>query len=403
VLGLAFSMIGPPLVLVGLHYYLWRRLIRDTGLTGRARLAATLALIAAMLTVPATLVALRTGTGMPAVLLAWIAFPWLAFAGLASLLFMLRDLVLGVVWVARQIRRARAGEAIILTSEIAPARRQFLAQVTGGAIATAAVGAGAVGARTALGEHQVETIEIKIAKLPAALDGFTITQLSDLHVGLTIDTGFVEDVVAVANGLGSDLIVITGDLIDGPVDFVRDRVAPLAGLRAPHGVFAVTGNHEYYSDADAWLPVLAALGIRFLRNERVEIGRGPATFDLLGVDDFTARHYEGHGMDLDKATAGRDPQRASVLLAHQPRQVRAASTYGIDLQLSGHTHGGQIWPWHYIVRIQQHGFLSGYAWHGDTQLYTSRGVGYWGPPVRLGAPPEIARIVLRRGEPDRDA
>ncbi|MCE9578380.1 MAG: metallophosphoesterase [Deltaproteobacteria bacterium] len=354
-----------------------------------------------MLATPATIIALRLGSGPLADVMAWVAFPWIAFAGLATMLFAVRDGFRMIVWAVQRLRALRAGPPAVVRPED-PARRQFLAQVTGGAIATAAVGAGAVGARTALGEHQIETVEIHLAKLPPALDGFTITQLTDLHVGLTIDTSFVEDVVAVANGLGSDLIVLTGDLVDGPVDHVRDRTAPLGNLRAPHGVFAVTGNHEYYSDADAWLPVLSALGIRFLRNERVAIGRGADTFDLLGIDDFTASHYDGHGMDLAKATAGRDLSRAAVLLAHQPRQVRAASANNIDLQLSGHTHGGQIWPWHYVVKIQQRGFLAGHTWHRDTQLYTSRGVGYWGPPVRIGAPPEITRIVLRRGEPVRD-
>src|SRR5262249_33350663 len=155
---------------------------------------------------------------------------------------------------------------------------QFLARVTGGAIATAAVGTGALGARVALGEHRVSTVEIPLAKLPRALDGFTLAQLTDIHIGMTIGRGFVQDVVEVTNAIGADVIVLTGDIVDGPVDYVRDRVQPLRQLRAPRGVFAVTGNHEYYSNADAWIPVLEDLGLRFLRNERVEMTRGDSAF-----------------------------------------------------------------------------------------------------------------------------
>jgi predicted MPP superfamily phosphohydrolase len=247
---------------------------------------------------------------------------------------------------------------------------------------------------SALGEPEVVDVEIALRKLPRALDGFTIVQLSDLHTGLTIDREFVQRVVDRANALSPDLIALTGDLVDGNVEDLRDAVAPLGQLRAPHGVFAVTGNHEYYAGADPWIAEITRLGARYLRNERVSIERGGASFDLAGVDDFTA-HGEGHGEDLPAATAGRDAEKALVLLAHQPRQVRNAARHGVDLQLSGHTHGGQIWPWHYIVKLQQGGLLAGRYEHEGTQLYVTRGCGYWGPPVRLLAPLEITRVILR--------
>jgi predicted MPP superfamily phosphohydrolase len=249
----------------------------------------------------------------------------------------------------------------------------------------------------ARGEHEVVDVEVPLAKLPRALDGFTIVQLSDLHTGMTIDRSFVQRVVDRANALSPDLIALTGDLVDGKVEDLRDDVAPLAALRARHGIYAVTGNHEYYAGADPWIAEITRLGARFLRNELVTIGAGDASFDLAGVDDHSADGYPGHGEDLEAATAGRDPARALVLLAHQPRQVRRAAKFGVDLQLSGHTHGGQIWPWHYIVRIQQGGLLAGRYQHGDTTLYVTRGCGYWGPPVRLGAPLEITRVILRSG------
>jgi uncharacterized protein len=378
---------GPPAAHVGVTYYLWRRLIHDPGVRGRARTIATAALIVLMTLTPLTIMAMRLHAGWLSNRLAWVAFPWMGLAGLAFVLFGARDAVRGALWLARRAARRPAAVAD-------PDRRQFLARVTGGAIATAAVGTAAVGARVALGEHRVETVEVTLARLPAALDGFTLAQVSDLHIGMTITRGFVEDVVAATNRLGADLIALTGDIVDGGVRYVAPRTEPLADLRAPHGVFAITGNHEFYSGVHDWLPVLERLGLRFLHNERVAIGRGGATFDLVGIEDPSGAHH-GWPPDLGRALLGRDPTRATVLLAHQPRQVRDAAAHGVDLQLSGHTHGGQVWPWHYVVRLQQGGFLSGRDRVGDTQLFTSRGVGYWGPPIRVGAPPEIVRVVLR--------
>ena len=247
------------------------------------------------------------------------------------------------------------------------------------------------------GDHEIVDVEVKLARLPKALDGFSIVQLSDLHVGMTIDREFVQRVVDQTNALSPDLVVLTGDLVDGRVEDLRDEAAPLGTLRSRHGTYAVTGNHEYYSGADPWLAALGEMGITYLRNRRVAIGDGAASFDLAGVDDHSASSYAGHGEDLAAALDGRDPSRAVVLLAHQPRQVRRAAKYGVDLQLSGHTHGGQIWPWHYLVKLQQGGLIAGRYQHGDTQLYVTRGCGYWGPPVRLFAPLEITRVILRAG------
>jgi len=216
-----------------------------------------------------------------------------------------------------------------------------------------------------------------------------------VHVGPTIGRTFIEQIVAQANAANPDVIAITGDLVDGSVEELREHVAPLAQLKARYGVYFVTGNHEYYSGAQAWCEELERLGIRVLRNERVSIGGADASFDLAGIDDAHAHQFgNGHGADLARAVLGRDPSRELVLLAHQPRAVFEAVEHGVGLQLSGHTHGGQIWPWTYLVRLQQP-VVAGLARFSDTQVYVSRGTGYWGPPMRLAAPAEITRVTLR--------
>ncbi|MBC7858012.1 MAG: metallophosphoesterase, partial [Burkholderiaceae bacterium] len=255
------------------------------------------------------------------------------------------------------------------------------------------------GVRHALGAHDVNDVPVTLPNLGPDLDGFTIVQITDVHIGNTVGRDFIEDLVARVNALQPDLIAVTGDLVDGTVADLRDRAAPLANLRAPHGVYFVTGNHEYYSGVDAWLAELTRLGMTPLRNTHVTITRGTSSFHLAGVDDHGADMYPGHGADYAAALATRTPHLPTILLAHQPRQIHAASSHAPDLQLSGHTHGGQIWPWHYIVSLQQGGLLAGRYTIGATQLHVSRGAGYWGPPVRVGAPPELTRVILRGQAP----
>jgi predicted MPP superfamily phosphohydrolase len=234
-------------------------------------------------------------------------------------------------------------------------------------------------------------VPVRIERLPRALSGLTLAQITDLHVGPTIREKEVRRVVEQTNGLRPDVIAITGDLVDGSVRELGPIIAEIGKLRARHGVYFITGNHEYYAGVGPWMTFLSSLGVRVLHNERVEIGDAGASIDLAGVDDYS------HGMDLDGALAGRDPDRALVLLAHQPRGIDAAVRAGVDLQLSGHTHGGQIVPFNLLVGAIQP-YVRGLHRHveGDRagHIYVSRGTGYWGPPMRLGSPPEIARIVL---------
>jgi predicted MPP superfamily phosphohydrolase len=388
--AIARLLLGSSL-LAGIHVYLWLRLIRPAQLSRGARRAATLGLVALFLSIPITVTSRLAVPGLSATL-GWISLPWMALGGLTFVTLIALD---AVQLASRLVRARRSGARAAPVSALS--RRQFIARVTGGTALAIGSGSMARGMAEARGDHEVVDVEIALARLPRALDGFTIVQLSDLHAGMTIDRGFVERVVDRANRLAPDLIALTGDLVDGSVDQLRDELAPLGELRARHGVYFVTGNHEYYSGADPWIAELTRLGARYLRNQRVAIGSAAASFDLAGVDDYSAVGWPGHGEDLPAALAGRDPARALVLLAHQPRQVHTAAQHGVDLQLSGHTHGGQIWPWHYIVRMQQGGLLAGRYQIAGTQLYVSRGCGYWGPPVRLLAPLEITRVILRTG------
>ena len=242
---------------------------------------------------------------------------------------------------------------------------------------------------------RVRAVDVPIAGLPASLAGFTIAQISDLHVGPTIKRGYVEAVVDAVNALEADLIAVTGDLVDGAVAQLAPHTAPLARLRARHGTYFVTGNHEYYSGVHAWVRELQRLGLRVLMNEHVVVLHGGARLVLAGVTDYGAHHFHAaHQSDPERALDGAPPSAAvRVLLAHQPRSAFAAARAGYDLQLSGHTHGGQFVPWNFFVRFWQP-FTAGLHRLGTLWVYVSRGTGYWGPPKRLGAPSEITRIRL---------
>jgi hypothetical protein len=242
---------------------------------------------------------------------------------------------------------------------------------------------------------RVVHVDVPIAGLPPALHGFSIVQLSDVHVGPTIRRKYVEGIVEAVNGLQADVVAITGDLVDGSVPELREHVAPLAQLAARDGRYFVTGNHEYYSGAAAWMREIERLGLTVLHNEHVVIEREGEKLVIAGVPDWGAAHYDRtHASDPQAAIAGAPADaRARVLLAHQPRTAPAAAQAGFDLQLSGHTHGGQFLPWNFFVRLQQP-FTAGLYRLDELWVYVSRGTGYWGPPKRFGAPSEITKLRL---------
>ena len=373
-------------IVFGLHWLVWARLVRDVALPvalGRVATGVVIALASSVVLGVVIMIARAPRAVASPVL--WVAYTWL---GLLFLLF--------VLLVPTEIVRA-VWLALLPESPPDPERRAFVARVLGGIVAAVGFSSAAAALREGLRAVAVKRVTVPIAKLPKELAGFTIVQLTDVHVGPTIGKGFIDDVVSRVNALDPDVIAITGDLVDGSVAELGAAVAPLGSLRAKHGIFFVTGNHEYYSGVEEWLAYLKTLGVRPLRNERVTIERNGVHLDIAGVDDASAARsgVPGHKMDVEGALAGRDLARALVLLAHQPKAIFAAAAAGVDLQISGHTHGGQIWPWGYLVKLDQP-YVAGLHQQdgGATRVYVSLGTGYWGPPMRLAAPAEITRIEL---------
>jgi predicted MPP superfamily phosphohydrolase len=243
---------------------------------------------------------------------------------------------------------------------------------------------------------RVVKVDVPLRGLPPQLEGFTIAQITDIHVGPTIKRDYVEAIVERVNSLGADMVAITGDLVDGSVRELAHHTEPLTRLESRHGTYFVTGNHEYYSGAHAWIREIRRLGANVLVNEHVVIERGGATLAIAGVTDYSAHYFDpSHRSDPQAALAGAPHEAIKVLLAHQPRTAAAAVQAGVDLQLSGHTHGGQFWPWNLFVRLQQP-FTSGLERLGRMWIYISNGTGYWGPPMRFGIPSEITQIRLVR-------
>ncbi|MFI8088160.1 metallophosphoesterase [Streptomyces sp. NPDC086080] len=269
-----------------------------------------------------------------------------------------------------------------------PSRRLFVSRVVGGAAAAAAVGTVGYGTYGVLRGPGVRRVTVPLAKLPRAAHGFRIAVVTDVHLGPVLGRGFAQKVVDTVNSTQPDLIAVVGDLVDGSVKDLGPAAAPLAQLRARHGAFFVTGNHEYFSGAAQWVEEVRRLGLNPLENARTELPH----FDLAGVNDV-AGEREGEGPDYAKALGDRDRERACVLLAHQPVQIHDAVDHGVDLQLSGHTHGGQLWPGS-LVAGAVNPTLEGLERYGDTQLYVSRGAGAWGPPTRVGAPSDVTVIEL---------
>ncbi|MFB7466771.1 metallophosphoesterase [Streptomyces sp. NPDC056224] len=267
-------------------------------------------------------------------------------------------------------------------------RRRFVARAIGGAAAAVAVGTVANGTHGVLRGPRVKRVQVPLAKLPRAAHGFRIAVVSDVHLSPVLGRAHTQRIVDTVNRTQCDLIAIVGDLVDGSVHDLGPAAEPLRRLSARHGTYFVTGNHEYFSGAGQWVDHVRELGLIPLENAR----RPLPYFDLAGVNDI-AGESEGHGPDFRAALGDRDRSRSAVLLAHQPVVIHEAVRHGVDLQLSGHTHGGQLWPGNYLAELANP-TVAGLERYGDTQLYVSRGAGAWGPPVRVGAPSDITVVEL---------
>lgn len=377
------------LVVVGIFlalitYWLHRRLVRAPGLTGRAAAAADIALVVLF---ALALIASLSGTTLDP---AWARpFGFVGWTWLAAVLYLvLGTLLIGLVVLgARLVRRVRRSTA---DEPRDPSRRRVLRWTTGALVvmAVAAVGYGTVEAS----RPRIVPTRIPLRRLPPGFDGLRVALVTDLHVGPARGAAFVRHVVDLVNAQNPDLVVLGGDLTDGTIAFVGSDLEPLRDLQAPLGVFGISGNHEYYADdAQSWLDHWETLGVRTLRNEHVILARGGDEIVLAGVHDYTAP--APHEADLGAALEGREPDQFVLLAAHQPRHVFEARDRDVDLQLSGHTHGGQMWPIRYLVPLANP-VLTGLDRFGDTLLYTSQGTGAWGPPVRIATPPEVSILEL---------
>ena len=314
---------------------------------------------------------------------AFVGLSWLA---VVLYLFLGTVLVAVVCTVVRVVYAARHRD-----SSAARLRVSRIGSAVVALVSVIAVGYGLVEAAS----PRVTNTDVALGGLPDQFDGVRVALVSDLHVGPSRGEDFVRKVVDSVNSQNPDVVLLDGDLIDGTVQLVGADLEPLRDLAAPLGVFAVSGNHEFYAgDGGEWLDFWSTLGIDVLRNERTTIARGGAAIDIAGINDATApAPYEP---DLAAALNGIDPDRFVLLMAHQPKQAVEASDFGVDMQVSGHTHGGQIWPIRYLVPLQQPS-VEGLDTIGGTTLFTTRGAGAWGPPVRVAAPPEIAMLKLTRG------
>ncbi len=329
---------------------------------------------------------------------AFAAFPALMYLGHArhhDWAARTGDTILGVVWVIfAWAVLGNIARALLAAGGVADPLRSRIVAVSVAAVSTILV---LWGYAEAMRVPRVRRVEVVIPRLGAGLDGTRVVLLTDTHYGPINRTRWSAGVVDAINKLDADIVCHTGDIADGTVDQRRDQAAPLARVRARLARTYVTGNHEYFGEAQGWLDHMRDLGWEPLHNRHIVVERGGSRLVLAGVDDYTAASSgrPDHRADHVAALAGSDRDLPVMLLAHQPKQIGGAVAHGVDLQLSGHTHGGQIWPFHYLVRLDQP-VVEGLSRHGDrTQLFTSRGAGFWGPPLRVFAPSEISLIVLR--------
>lgn len=378
------------------HLYLYRRLVRPLvqGRLPRLLAIGVLVLMTGVLGNRRTVLDLLPASAEG--LLTMAVYTWMGVALCLVIALLLTDAGRGLTALARRMRphAPPAPPTPASSPTVDEDRRRFLGQAVAGTALVAGGGLAAYGSWRAFSPPLITEVAVRIPKLPKALDGLSIVQLTDIHVGHFIQRRYMDALVQQANSLRPDLFAITGDLVDGDVASLGGHVSALAALKSRYGSYFVTGNHDYYSGDEEWSAFLESLGISVLRNRHVPIGDKGASFDLVGVDDWSGgRRRNKKGYDLELALAGRDSDRAAVLLAHQPANFKVAAERGVDLQISGHTHGGQLVPMTMLIGLAWEHSAGLYA-HGDSNIYVSRGCGFWGPPMRVGSPPELVKLVL---------
>lgn len=375
------------LLLATMHLYLWWRLVRDTLPARGPRRIGTALVVGLALLVPATV------AGVVSRAAEWLAWPGYLWLGLMFYLLVFLLLLEVPRFVLLRWPRRRASQPSPAPSVEGPSRRVVLSRglaITAGLAASGTVG---YGVRTALGPPRIDRQQIPLPRLPRSMDGTRLVVVSDIHLGPLAGEGHVRRIVEHINDLDADVVAIVGDLVDGTVEHRGAAAEPLARIRSRHGAFFVTGNHEYFSGHEPWLDRLEDLGIRTLRNERTELRIRGGMLDLAGVNDLAGTEYDDPP-DFDRTFAGRDPARPVVLMAHQPVHAHEAARHGVDLQVSGHTHGGQMAPFGLLARLQQP-VVSGLGRVDGVPVYVTNGAGFWGPPVRVGAPPQVSLLQLR--------
>jgi predicted MPP superfamily phosphohydrolase len=368
----------PVIILSLLHLYIGVRLLPDLAASPGVRVGGALLLVVSCVLMLAGLMSRSMQSRTVADRLAAVGLLAMSLFSSLFVFTLLRDLLLLVAIVALPVRHVHL--LMAATAQLVVGLAVFVTVV------------GFAGARR---RARIVSVEVPLANLPLALQGFLIAQISDVHVGSQIKRQYVDAIVDAVNGLNADLIAVTGDLVDGSVPDLSRHIAPLGRLSARHGTFLVTGNHEYYSGERAWTAEFTRLGLRVLLNEHVVVRHGGAPLVVAGVTDYSAHHFNPEQRSDPVAALWGAPADAAarILLAHQPRSAAAAASAGFDLQLSGHTHGGQFWPWNLFVRLQQP-FTAGLHRLNNLWVYISRGTGYWGPPNRFGAPSEITLLRL---------
>ncbi len=370
-------------IVILLHVYIGLRLIPALPFGTPCKWLAALLLLASVLLIPLGMTARNIKKQPLSDRLAWVGLLTMGFFSSLLVLTALRDLLLLLLHVVNGL----PGGATMPKADFPAISALFVPLL--------AILLTLLGVYNARRNAPVKIIDIPIAGLAAALNGFRIVQISDIHVGPTIKRDYVEKIVSTVNGLNADLIAVTGDVVDGSVPQLEADTQPLSGLSARHGTFFVTGNHEYYAGADTWIVEFRRLGFKVLMNEHVVVDHDGARAIVAGVTDYSGGSFDpAHASDPEKAMRGAPSDILfRLLLAHQPRTALAASEAGFTLQLSGHTHGGQFLPWQFFIRLQQP-FVHGLAKLNDLWVYTSRGTGYWGPPIRLAAPSEVTLLRL---------